>query len=362
MKIVFEINHPAQAHLFRNVIKNLNKSGNFTTVLFKDNKVVRNIFEDCNIPVISLGKKGKSLFSKAFHQIAFLFRIWKLQRNNHFDLGVGVSVSLPLFSRVSRMKSIVLDDDDKKATPLFALLAHRNADALLRPGALSFEGVNQKTIYYNGFHELAYLHPAVFTPEISMLEDQGIRKEEPYFILRLVALQAHHDKGIKGLDKVMVQRMVDQLRPFGRIIITSEIQGPEISGAEPLWIHPSRLHHLIAFSKLVITDGQTLCSEAACLGVPSVRVNDFAGRITTLEVLQSKWQLTFAYKPTNFDQALEKILAIAKENTEFYRNQRDKMVAESINVSDFLTWFISNYPRSGQILENEPGYLDRFKS
>ena len=39
---------------------------------------------------------------------------------------------------------------------------------------------------------------------------------------RFASLNAHHDSGIKGINTEIAQRLVDILKPHGRIYITSE--------------------------------------------------------------------------------------------------------------------------------------------
>jgi len=173
MNLVFEINHPAQAHLFKYVIKQLQASGNKVTVLINDSRIVKDILAYNSIDFVVLGKKGSSLFSKGITQLSHLNKIYHLHQQHRYDLGIGVSVSLALLSKISGIQSIILDDDDKAATPLFAALAHPFAGALMRPQALSHEGSKKNTVYYAGYHELSYLHPAVFTPDRSVLADRA---------------------------------------------------------------------------------------------------------------------------------------------------------------------------------------------
>lgn len=362
MNLLFELNHPAHGHLFKNTIRQLIASGHDVTVLIKDIPVLKAILDDAGINYQILGSKGKSIPGKLWKQFGFVFRTYILNRQKRFDAGIGISVTLPLLSRITSMPAIVCDDDDKKATPYFALLAHTNAAALLRPQALNHEGNSKNTIYYAGYHELAYLHPAVFTSDASVLKEQGLMTGETFFIVRLVSLKAHHDKGIKGISREQMQALTEKLRPHGRIILTHETGGEQIPGTEPLRIHPARLHHLMAFAKMIISDGQTICSEAACLGVPSVRINDFAGRISYLQEQEEKWKLTFGFKPSDFNEAVKKIEFILNENNEVYQHRRSTMLASCIQVSGFLTWFIENWPSSLRIMKQNPEFQENFKN
>jgi uncharacterized protein len=361
MKILFELNHPAHGHLFKNLINRLRQKGHEVTVLIKDIPVLKSILRDAGITFINLGPKGKGAAAKIFRQFIFLFRTWRLYRKNKYHLGIGVSVTLPLLSRITGMSSIVFDDDDKKATPKFAFLAHHNASLLFRPAALKHEGETKNTIYYNGYHELTYLHPEVFQPDISVLKEQRLAKEENFFIVRLVALEAHHDKGIRGISQFQLEKLVETLKPKGRVILTHESVYRSMPGTERLHISPARLHHLMAYARLIISDGQTMCSEAACLGIPSVRINDFAGRISYLEEQEHKWNLTFGFRPGDFESALQKIENLLQSPRHLFQERRDAMISETVNPADLLIQLIDNWPGSQRVMR-EAGFVERFKN
>ena len=57
----------------------------------------------------------------------------------------------------------------------------------------------------------------------------------------------------------------------------------------------------------MISDSQTMTAEAAVLGVPSVRINTFVGRISYLEELERVYSLTYGFKPDDIEAILEKI-------------------------------------------------------
>lgn len=358
---LFELNHPCHAHLFKHVIKSLLEHGHEVDVLLKESALVQAILKAESIPFILQGRKGDGLLSKALKQISFTRQIISLHKKNKYTLAIGVSVSIPLASKFSSIKSLVLDDDDKKATPLFAFLAHNNASLLLRPSSLFHEAAAKNKVFYQGYHELSYLHPDIFKPDIGILSEQGLSAREPFFILRLVALKAHHDIGIKGISHKQLLRIINLLSKHGRVIITSESPGGLPKGAEALKIKPEKIHHLMAYAKMIVSDGQTMCSEAACLGIPSLRINDFVGRISYLEEQENKWQLTYGFKPDDFDSAFKMIETIIKEDSAIYKARSEQMINNSINFAGFLTWFIENYPTSTRIMKENPDYQYNFR-
>ena len=185
-------------------------------------------------------------------------------------------------------------------------------------------------------------------------------KGECFSIICLSALKAHHDIGVGGITNQMYHQIINLLKRFGRVIVIHE-EGLILPDAEVVKISPEKIHHLMAFSSLVISNGQTMCSEAACLGIPSVRINDFVGKISNLEELEHKWEMSFGFKPINFKYALEKIEELLRTPREVFIQRRNRLINEKIKLTDFLEWLILNYPESLKIMKENPDYQHHFK-
>ena len=106
-----------------------------------------------------------------------------------------------------------------------------------------------------------------------------------------------------------------------------------------------------------------MTSEAAVLGVPSLRCNTFVGRISYLEEEEHRYALTFGFTPDNFDKLLEKLEELLSNPNlkDEWQEKRKKLLSEKIDVSAFFTWFIENYPESKRIMKENPDYQMRFK-
>jgi len=103
--------------------------------------------------------------------------------------------------------------------------------------------------------------------------------------------------------------------------------------------------------------------EAAVLGIPSLRYSSFAGRISVLEELEHVYNLTYGIKAgleSELISKLSRLLDIENLGQEFQR-RRQKMLADKIDVTDFLVWFIENYPQSFKIMKQNPDYQWKFK-
>ena len=184
MNILIDINHPGHVHLFKNVYRKMTESGNNITVTVKDIPIAKQLLSHYNIPYIDIGKKKDSIFMKGVIQLYYDHKLFSLVRSKKIEIGIGSSISLAHVSSITSMKSIILDDDDDEVEPLFVKFGHLFADVVLSPSPVQRK--TGKNIFYQGIHELAYLHPNVFTPDKSVLNDIGLEESEPFFVLRCI--------------------------------------------------------------------------------------------------------------------------------------------------------------------------------
>ena len=361
MNILIDINHPAHVHLLRNVYKMLVERGHRVVVVVKEIPSAMKLLDFYGIPYHNIGKKDDNLGKKGFDQLVYDRRMLKIVRQNHIDIGLGSSINIPHISKLSRMKSIILDDDDDEVEPLFVKFGHPFADTILSP--VDTPRKSKKTLYVNAYHELSYLHPNRFEPDPSVLRDAGVQKGEPYFILRFNAFKAHHDVGVVGLTIENKRRLVSNLSLKGKVFITTERDIDDEFKPYQLKVSPEKAHSLMYYATMLVGDSQTMTSEAAVLGTPAIRCNTFVGRIHYLEEEEHKYGLTYGFLPDQSEEMFKKIdeiLALPNLKEE-WQTRRHRMLTEKIDYSRFLTWFVENYPESGKIMTDNPDYQWSFK-
>jgi len=272
-------------------------------------------------------------------------------------------VSVAHISKISRVKSVVFDDDDDEVQPLVTKFVNPFADVLLSPDALKGKRKRKDTIYYPGYHELAYLHPKRFNPDPEILKSVGLTPEDIYFIMRFNVFKAHHDIGISGLSLAQKLELINLLKPHGKILITTEREiEPELQEYQ-LKISPEKIHSLMAYATLFLGDSQTMTSEAAVLGVPSLRCNSFVGRISYLKEEEQRYGLTFGFLPTQFNLLLNKLkeLLVTENLKKEWQKRRQRMLSEKIDVTAFWLWLIENYPESKSLVKETPDFWEQFK-
>jgi predicted glycosyltransferase len=361
--ILIDIGHPGHVHLFKNLYFELKKRGINCIVTIKDVDIIKSLLNFYDIPYINLGSKKDHILAKYFKQIKYNYDIYNIVKKNKIELGIGVSFSVAQVSKISPMKSIVFDDDDILVEPFFSKYGLPFCDIIITPDCLTHENRGTGHIKHPSYHELAYLHPKRFIPDPTILSEVELKEGEPFIIMRFNVFKAHHDKGIIGLSLNQKLELVNILKPIGRIFITTEREiEPELKKYQ-LLINPGKAHSLLAFSTLFIGDSQTMTSEAAVLGVPSLRCNSFTGRISYLEEEEKRYGLTFAFLPTQFDALKEKLHILLNMNNlkEEWQKRRERMLNDKIDVTAFMVWFIENWPQSKNIVEDSTQFWSQFK-
>lgn len=361
MNILIDIAHPAHVHLIKNTYYELINKGHKVIVTVKDIPSAIQLLNIFEIPFIYLGGKSDSLIGKAFLQLKFNYLLWKVVVREKINIAFGSSLTIAQLSKYTKVKSIILDDDDDDVEPLFVKYAHPAADHILSPACAIRR--TQKMIGYSGYHELAYLHPNRFNPDESVLSEIGVQPGEKYFILRFNAFKAHHDVGVQGLSLENKRQLISLLERHGKVFITTERNIDDEFKPYQLKVSPDKAHSLMYYATMLVGDSQTMTSEAAVLGTPAIRCNTFVRRISYLEEEEFKYNLTYGFLPENSDSLFSKInelLEMPNIKNE-WKKRRENMLKDKIDVTAFLTWFIENYPQSAQIMRENPDYQYKFK-
>ena len=259
----------------------------------------------------------------------------------------GTSVAIAHVGKLMGIPNLNVNEDDAEAVPLYAKLSYPWSTYIISPSVCSTGKWKDKKIAYEGYHELAYLHPDHFIPDKNIAQ-KYLDLDKPYFIIRFAKLKAHHDSGIKGIHKELALKIIELLKPHGNIFITSEIELDPVFESYRIKINPVDIHHVMAFASLYIGDSQTMAAEAGVLGTPFIRFNDFVDRISYLAELENKYELGYGIRPEYPEKLLDKVSELMSLDNlnDIFRERRNKMLADKINLADYLTNLIERYPES----------------
>jgi len=347
MNLLIEISHPAHVYKLLATIKTLKQKGHKVIVVTKDIKSIKYLLTKFDVPFQVIGIKRDNLVAKAFLQLWYNLRCFIILKSEKIDLMIG-SLTSAYLTRLTKIPSLLFDDDDDEVEPLIVKYVHPYVTHILSPSALTGKRKRKDTIYYPGYHELAYLHPNRFTPDPSILEEIGVKEGEPYFVMRFNVFKAHHDIGILGLSLENKRKVIALLEQKGKVFITTERDIDEEFKKYQLRLAPEKVHSLLYYATMLVGDSQTMTSEAAVLGTPAIRSNSFVGRIEYLEEEEHKYELTYGFLPTEADAMFAKIeeLLVMPDLKQVWQQRRQKMLAEKIDVTDFYVRFIEQAVRS----------------
>jgi predicted glycosyltransferase len=207
-------------------------------------------------------------------------------------------------------------------------------------------------IRYNGYHEIAYLHPNWFVPDPGVLDEAGLSPVNPYIIVRFVSWQASHDVGQHGIrDKVS---LVKALEPYGRVLITSEVQLPPELEKYRIRISPEKVHDLLYYATLYFGEGATMASEAALCGTPSIYVSSLTGTMGNFIELEHTYDLLYCFSDNEMAlRKAEEILMDSESKTK-WKIKRERLLHEKIDVTSFMVWLVKNYPKSVIKIKKDP--------
>ena len=346
------LGHPAHFHNFKHVAENLKRDGYNVFFSIKEKDILENLCKEAGYEYYKLREgRGQSKLALVKSVLGMEYKMLKFIHKNKVDLLIGSTLSFAA-AKLANIPVLVLCEDDAYIAPHFARIVYPFATAIFSPISCDNGRWEYKSVKYPGFQKLTTLHPNQFDARKDVVRKNGINPDEPYFLMRFAKLNAHHDAGVSGISTEIAQRLIDILSSHGKIYITSERPLEPQFEQYRLHINPLDIHHIMAFATLYIGDSQSMANEAAMLGVPSLRFNDFVGakRIGVMEELEHVYGLTYgisSHEPERLYAKVEELLAMPNLREEFQK-RRQKMLSEKIDVTAFLTWFIENYPQSAE--------------
>ncbi len=355
MKILIDIGHPAHVHLFKNMAHEMIKKGHEFFFTVREGEHQAALLEENGFVYSVIGKKQKGTIRKLLCILTFSVKIIRIARYFKPDLYISHgSMYAGYAAFFTGKKHIALEDTGNMEQVFFSKPV---SDVILSPRSLQVD-LGRKHIRYNGFHELAYLHPRRFKPDISVLNEMKVKEGEIFVILRFVSWNATHDLGQSGLLLSDKYALIKEISKYAKVFISGERSLPSEFDKYMFKLAPGRLHHALFYASMYIGEGATTASECAMLGTPALYVNSITAG--TLEQ-QERYGLLFGFR--SYKGLIEKVhdLFNTPGLKDEFQLRRNKMLKENIDVTSMLIWFVENYPESKAIMINDPSFQLSFK-
>jgi predicted glycosyltransferase len=336
MKVLIDIGHPAHVHFFKNIAWAMEKNGHEVLVTAREKDVTVELLESYGFKYEVLSRMGTGKGNLMKEWAGRDIKLLKIARKFNPDFLTGIlNPCVAHVAWLMHKKSLIFTDTEHAKLANRATLPF--ADMVFTPTAYARD-VGKKQVRYNGYHELAYLHPAYFHPDPDFLSSLNIDKDERIIVLRFVSWGASHDVGQHGVTNKL--EMVREFEKHGKVFISSEQKlEPELDKYR-IHVRPDKLHDLLYYASLYVGDGGTTAVESAILGTPSIYVSSLVGTMGNFTELEDKYGLMYSFNDSG--QALRKGLEILgnKQAKQEWGIKKDQLIRDKIDVTGFVLAYL----------------------
>jgi uncharacterized protein len=347
MNICVILNTPAQVHFYRNIIKKLELRGHNVTILAREYGETINLLNDLKIDYIRYNFISNSPLRTLFSFPLDIFTICKILINKKIDIFLGFGMYDVFSAVILRSKSIVFYDSEPGIN-FFMNLQYKMfmpfVNSFISPASFK-QNVGKKHVRVDSFKELSYLHPRYFKPDDSIYDLLKISPPEDYVVLRFNNFDAIHDISKSGFSFEEKIELTTMLSKMAHVYVSAEGKIPQELEPFRLRIPKNRIHDLLYFSKLLVTDTQTMATEAAILGTPVIRKNKFVGKSDMGNFIDLEKKYGLMYNVTDFSEVKKIAVEILtnKDSKKIWEAKRSEFLLNKVDIVDFMVSFVENF-------------------
>jgi predicted glycosyltransferase len=348
VNLLISVAHPAHVHLFKNLIWDLENRGHEVKVIARNKEMCKKLLDIYGFKYDLISNAANGLFGLGLEMVSRTEKCVSIIKRYKPDIVLSMmDPSIAIASKVCGKKYVSLADTEH--AKLVINLALPFTDMVLTPSCFKKDFGN-KQIRYEGYHELAYLHPNVFQPNPNVLSELGLTENDSYIVMRFVSWGASHDVDHKGFTLNDKRNSVKAFEKYGRVFITSEATLPPELEKYRIVTSPEKVHDLLYYATLLYGESATMASECAVLGTHAIFC-DYAGRGYTDEE-EEKYDLVYNFKneETMGKESLSKAIELL-ENPNLKKEgkrKRELLLKDKIDVTAFIMGFIENHSINNQ--------------
>ena len=339
MRVLIDILHPAHVHFFKNLILEMRQRGNDVHVISRRKDVATQLLDAYGFEHEIISSQQPGRMRLASELVKRILETRRVIRRFRPDIILGLmGPSIAIAGRMERVRTVVFYDNE--TTDRLNRAVAQLADAWISPRGFKRD-YGAKHLRYDGYHELAYLHPNRFKPDPERLHAHGLDPAKPYSLLRFVAWESIHDGGESGFTLAGKRKAVETLSRLGPVYISSEKPLPEEFEPYRLHLPVEDIHHALAHATLVIGESSTMASEAACLGTHAVFVSK-SGRGVNDEQ-EKRYGLVRNFNGGREAAAIAYLERLAERKADSLKREalesRSKLLRDTVDVTQFLISF-----------------------
>ncbi|NLO85564.1 MAG: DUF354 domain-containing protein [Clostridiales bacterium] len=349
MKAMICFTHPAWVHQFRYILKQMEERGDEVLAFVAEKDGNTKLLDSYGIPYIRCAKStGTNVIQKGLLFIGLSIRFtWSALRFKP-DIMIGrAAPMLAVAAFVSGKPHLLYEDTEVSKFSL--RICKRLSTKLLTPRTFLTD-LGEKQERLDTYKELFYLHPSVFTPDKQVLRDAKFNPDEDYILLRFVAWNASHDIGKRGLDDAGKIAMVKRFSKYGKVYVSAEGDVPKELEPYMLKTPYAMIHHVLAFAKLVYSEGATMASEAVVLGTHALYVNTIVSGSTREQCERFHLLYNFNEGEDRYERAAvqaEELLQMPDLVEVGYEKQK-KLLEEKVDINSYYISEMDRLAKAGR--------------
>jgi predicted glycosyltransferase len=353
MRIIFDLLHPAHLNFFKNAVDILEKQGKDIDIVFRDRGGLKMILgrEMAGKKCTQFGTHQPTIPGKLTGSLKREYQIFKYLKQDRFDLVMGIAgfyVGFP--SRVMGKPSVTFTDDWEYKTTYY--LSKYFGNYLVVPK--SIPGSGPSVLKYQGYKELAYLHPNYYKPSEKIVKTAGLSPDK-YVFIRLVSPVA------LNYLKVNLGNLIDQFKNIKNegydIVLSTEAlgQGRKYEKYCHVLDAPVKdIHSWLAHSALTITFGDSIARESCLLGTPSI-YRGGRDMVINNELISMGCLMKIDNEVKIIEKALESIKSNQKQNTK-------KKVQKAISSNQWMDTTSAIVDICNGILKDNQKLINKYKA
>jgi len=339
MRILIGISHPKHVYMFKNLIQKMEDEGHEIKVVAVEKEITEYLLKQFQIPCELIGKNQNTLLKKILNLPIWEYRTLMIASKFKPDIFIGQALpNLAHVSAIMRKPFIVFEDTEHVRNLHKIVLPF--ADAVVTPNCYRND-LGKKQIRFDGYFELAYLHPNYFQPNPGILQKLGLDYKNRYILLRFVSWEAIHDIGEQDLDFDTKIKLVENMEKYGQIFISSEKELPPDLEKYRIRLPAKDMHNFMYHATLLFGESATMSSECAVMGVPSIFI-DFEGRGYTDEE-EEKYGLIYRFSTQKQDQEKAIQLLEKPDLKNEWVKKRERLLNDNIDVTQFMIDLVKKY-------------------
>lgn len=342
MRLLVDLGHPGHVHFYKHALHAWRARGHEVHITVRAKDVTLALLDHYGFTYHTLSdaqNTGRGRLREFVQREYALLRIAHTFRPDVVT-AIGGAFIAPV-GAVTHIPAVVFTDSEH--VRIDRVLTYPLATAVCTPYCFRRKA-GPRHQRYRGFQELAYLHPARFTPAPAVLDALGLAAGEPYTVARFIAWDAAHDVGQTGFTVEQKRHLVEGLAARGRLFISATGELPAAWERYRFPLGAEALHDLLYYAALVVSEGATTATEAALLGTPAVYVASLVGTMGNFEAL-AQAGIVEAYR--DGDTGLARAMALLEDPTAKAKAQmcQQALLDTLIDVTAYIVETVEAYAR-----------------